>query len=77
MKALIKSLEFSLQQLQIKDPKVVDIFYLIGITLDGLHEIDIIGIFEMALESRESIMQAIKRLCEFSIIQLDSKTNKY
>lgn len=53
--SLIMSIEFSVRLLQESNPKAIEIFYLIGITQEGLYEDDLFNIFEEAQENKESI----------------------
>mmetsp|Transcript_8254 Transcript_8254/g.6152 ORF Transcript_8254/g.6152 Transcript_8254/m.6152 type:complete len:133 (-) Transcript_8254:76-474(-) len=65
--SLILSLEFSLQMLQQKEEKCVELFYLIGITKEGLFEDDLEQLFE-----EEDTLKGIEALLELSLIQQES-----
>lgn len=71
--ALILSLEFSLKILNDTDSKAVELFYMIGLTSQGLFEEDLEQLFE-----EEDTMARLESLIEISLIQQEylDKTGK-
>ena len=61
--ALILSLEFSLKILNDTDSKAVELFYMIGLTSQGLFEEDLEQLFE-----EEDTMARLESLIEISLI---------
>lgn len=65
----VKSIEFTTLYLEAKDPKIIDLFFLIGSTYDGILEADIIEIFTFSQEIEVDIKKRIKTLMQTSLIQ--------
>lgn len=61
--SLLLSLEFSLKLLNEKEEKAVELFYLIGITEEGLFEDDLDQLFE-----EENTTKKLDNLVELSLI---------
>ncbi len=64
---MLMSLEFSLMLLNEKEEKSVELFYLIGITQEGLFEEDLDQLFE-----EENTTKKLEGLVELSLIQQES-----
>ena len=61
---MILSLEFSLKLLNEKEEKAVELFYIIGVTQEGLFQDDLESLFE-----EENPSKTLESLMELSLIQ--------
>ena len=65
---LITSLEFTLKILTAEKTKGAEIFYLIGITKNGLLYEDLVEIYNASEDCKETVDQCLKRLKDLSLV---------